>query len=62
LIESLHYDIQSTGQKSQTELSHLVLAVCFVLIKQSNSPRFLQFSIYSLMHSVQDFQFPLVLA
>jgi hypothetical protein len=40
--------------RAQTERSQVILAVCFVLIKQSNSPRFHQFSIYSLLYAVQN--------
>jgi len=52
LIESLHFDIQSTGQKSQTATIRFeLLSVCFVLIKQSNSPGICQFSNNSLLYS-----------
>jgi len=41
LVESLHIDIQSTGQKSQSGYSIQGLSLCFVLIKQSDSLGFL---------------------
>ena len=37
-IEFLHFDIQSTGQKSHRVNTHLGPSRCFVLIKQSDSP------------------------
>ena len=38
LVEFLHFDIQSTGQKSQSVNIALRPSLCFVLIKQSDSP------------------------
>ena len=38
LVEFLHFDIQSTGQKSQSVNIGLRPSLCFVLIKQSDSP------------------------
>ena len=43
LIEFLHFDIQSTGQKSHCVNTKLSPSQCFVLIKQSDSPRPYQF-------------------
>ena len=37
-IEFLHFDIQSTGQKSHRLNTQLGPSRCFVLIKQSDSP------------------------
>jgi len=45
LVEFLHFDIQSTGQKSHCVNIRLGPSQCFVLIKQSDSPRPNQFSI-----------------
>ena len=42
-IEFLHFDIQSTGQKSHCVNTKLSPSQCFVLIKQSDSPRPYQF-------------------
>jgi hypothetical protein len=43
LVEFLHFDIQSTGQKSQSVNIVFRPSLCFVLIKQSDSPCPLQF-------------------
>ena len=43
LIEFLHFDIQSTGQKSHCVNTKLSPSQCFVLIKQSDSPGPYQF-------------------
>nr|XP_027231005.1 uncharacterized protein LOC113822665 [Penaeus vannamei] len=43
LVESLHFDIQSTGQKSQCVSIDHRPSHCFVLIKQSDSPGPCQF-------------------
>jgi hypothetical protein len=43
---------------AQTVIIHFELSVCFVLIKQSNSPRFHQFSNNSLLHPVRKSRFP----
>ena len=43
LVEFLHFDIQSTGQKSHCVNIRLGPSQCFVLIKQSDSPSPYQF-------------------
>ena len=43
LVEFLHFDIQSTGQKSHCVNTALRPSQCFVLIRQSDSPGPCQF-------------------
>jgi len=43
LFEFLHFDIQSTGQKSPCVIILERLSQSLVLIKQSNSPSFQKF-------------------
>ena len=43
LVEFLHFDIQSTGQKSHRVNIHRGPSRCFVLIRQSDSPGPCQF-------------------
>eukprot|EP00824_Muranothrix_gubernata_P019834 TRINITY_DN3_c0_g1_i11.p1 TRINITY_DN3_c0_g1~~TRINITY_DN3_c0_g1_i11.p1 ORF type:complete len:336 (-),score=-22.95 TRINITY_DN3_c0_g1_i11:93-1100(-) len=45
LVEFLHFDIQSTGQKSHRVNTHHGPSRCFVLIKQSDSPGPHQFQV-----------------
>ena len=45
MVEFLHFDIQSTGQKSQSVNIALRPSLCFVLIKQSDSPCPYQFCV-----------------
>jgi hypothetical protein len=43
LVEFLHFDIQSTGQKSHCVYTELWPSQCYVLIRQSDSPCSYQF-------------------
>ncbi|KEI36145.1 hypothetical protein L969DRAFT_55671, partial [Mixia osmundae IAM 14324] len=47
LFESLHLDIQSTGQKSQIVNTPFAPSICYVLIRQSDSPCPYQFIVDS---------------
>ena len=45
LVEFLHFDIQSTGQKSHRVCTGRPATRCFVLIRQSDSPGPYQFRV-----------------
>src|ERR1700722_19165568 len=47
LVEFLHFDIQSTGQKSHCVNTELRPSQCYVLIRQSDSPCQRQFLVGS---------------
>src|SRR3984885_12710778 len=45
LVEFLHFDIQSTGQKSHCVITIFWPSQCYVLIRQSDSPCPFQFKV-----------------
>jgi len=49
LLESLHFDIQALGRNHKEVPPFSSRTLCFVLIKQSDSSRFYQFLVNSLM-------------